>query len=168
MMQIPDLSPEDIRKYMKECLIENNLDLGLMDSQKKGVKGPTEKEEGCFLACMDKKMGLMKDNGSYNEDIFLSGAQSPEHRSEMKRKFDATMKKCKIEAIDDVCKFAACVNRQPYDLLPRSTEKEIIRAEGELNRKAGDGAIYASTVEITSFKGGSLLQETRCQTRDIL
>ncbi|XP_011505171.1 PREDICTED: uncharacterized protein LOC105367989 [Ceratosolen solmsi marchali] len=105
------VTKEQFNKFSSECASEMGFDPAEIDKNK--TKSPTKNEESCYLACIDKKQGVMKQDGTYDINVILNYVETSEMKTKVQSYIDELIKTCKPEVGNDTCKLAACFHRMP-------------------------------------------------------
>nr|QGW50305.1 odorant-binding protein 10 [Chouioia cunea] len=106
LAELTEEQKEMIKPYKDACLAELKLDEAIIEQSKKEYleQGKTEFSDqlNCFSACMFKKVGIMTEEGKFDEDMAraLASGQFPE--DEINKAINA----CKNEVGKDICETA--------------------------------------------------------------
>ncbi|CAL7937723.1 unnamed protein product [Xylocopa violacea] len=58
-----------LSEYKSACITETGVDTQVVDNAKSGNYAKDDEKLGCFTACMLKKIGIMNQDGSVNEEV---------------------------------------------------------------------------------------------------
>nr|QDJ95957.1 odorant-binding protein 14 [Encarsia formosa] len=109
------ITPKDAEKFLPECILESGLDPAILSKRNITAREPTPRQESCVFACVDKKTGVMKENGKYDDQfVFHSYLRNHQINPDTWRtNFYETVRACERYVGKDACKLAACVRRMP-------------------------------------------------------
>nr|ALG36139.1 odorant binding protein 6 [Sclerodermus sp. MQW-2015] len=66
-----DEEQEKMKKYKEECIPETGVERSYVDDAELGILRLDEKL-ACYAACMMKKVGVMRADGSINDEVAIS------------------------------------------------------------------------------------------------
>ncbi|XP_043266036.1 general odorant-binding protein 56h-like [Colletes gigas] len=105
-MALTEEQEAQLGEFKTVCMEESNVERQVVEDLKKGIVDENNEKGACFVACMLKKMGIMNQDGSLNEEVVKKRAPTDVTKERVEEIFN----KCKdITGTNDCNKAAKLV-----------------------------------------------------------
>ncbi|CAK9824343.1 General odorant-binding protein 56a [Anthophora retusa] len=102
-LALTDEQKAKLAEYKTACIAETGVDTHLIENAKKGNVAKDDEKFGCFSSCMLKKIGIMNQDGTLNEEVARQKAPSTIPKDQV----ETVINKCKTATGQTDCKKAA-------------------------------------------------------------
>ncbi|XP_017795892.1 PREDICTED: general odorant-binding protein 56d-like [Habropoda laboriosa] len=102
-MALTDEQKAKLTEHKTACIAETSVDPQVVENAKKGNFAQDDEKLGCFVSCMLKKIGIMNQDGSVNEEVTRAKAPSDIPKDQV----ETIINKCKTATGANDCKKAA-------------------------------------------------------------
>ncbi|XP_076240646.1 general odorant-binding protein 56d-like [Calliopsis andreniformis] len=118
-LALTDEQKTKLAEFKNACITETGVEPQAIENAKSGNADENDQKLKCFASCMLKKVGVMNEDGSFNEEV--TRKRAPSHVT--KDQVDDLINKCKDTTGDDVCDKAAKLvkcykENKTFNLLP--------------------------------------------------